>query len=78
MDTCVRPKQPMELQFPKDGSHLSNLFVYNLLFFKKYLLSLMNVNPEQEIDLSLDLIAHDQKLIIELSQFKFARARNVF
>ena len=33
-----------------------------------YLLNIKNVNPEQEIDLSPDLIAHDQKLIVELGQ----------
>ena len=33
-----------------------------------YILNPKNVNPEQEIDLSLDLIAHDQNLIVELNQ----------
>ena len=59
--------RPMELQFSKNGSHLLNLFVYNFLFFFNLLAkSYENVYSEQEIDLSLDLIAYDQNLIKEL------------
>ena len=67
MDTCAHPNQ-WNCSFQKTV-HTFQTCLFTIYFsFKMYLLNIKNVNPEQEIDLSPDLIAHDQKLIVELGQ----------